>query len=94
MKRRDFITLFGGAAAARPMAARGEQPALPVVGYFYPGLQDADFLTPAFRKGLADRPPPSARYLTPQQERKSISGRRDQAARDQSESALGERTCS
>ena len=54
IRRRSFITLLGG-AAVWPLAARAQQPALPLVGYLYPGDPDADADTSAtFRNGLRE----------------------------------------
>jgi putative tryptophan/tyrosine transport system substrate-binding protein len=54
LKRREVLTLLGSAATGWPLAARAQQPAMPVVGFIHPSSPAEGYRVLGFRQGLKD----------------------------------------
>jgi putative ABC transport system substrate-binding protein len=55
LRRREFVTLLGGTAAAWPLTARAQQPTMPVVGFLHPAsVHAAGDQLRAFHQGLKE----------------------------------------
>src|SRR6266511_4747280 len=54
IERRKFLATLGGAAAAWPLAARAQQPTMPVVGFLRSASPEPDYRLTAFRQGLKE----------------------------------------